>query len=406
MIYLALLLIALFACGEAPTGPSGLYGRIETFAGSGDAGKGPEEATLLQAHFYLPQDLTYGPDGRLYILDWNNHRVRVATKASVRTQTRQHPRYRSDRDRVVAQDSIRTLIGTGELGDAPAGRARQIGLNHPTHISFDPLGRLILSAWHNSLILRYDFATDYVEPICGTGERTYSGDGGPAVQATINLPSATAFDPLGRMYISDQENQRIRMIDLDGTIRTVVGTGEPGFSGDSGPAIDARIWAPVSQAAPPTSRIATDDLGNLYLADTFNNRIRKVDAATGIITTIAGNSARDTVTMASYTSPPEPGDGEDGADALAVSLYWPCDVAIDSAGRVFLADTFNHCVRRIDLDGTIYTVAGQCGQSGDTGDGGHPQAALLNRPYGIELDPDDNLYIADTRNHRIRLVRR
>ena len=116
MIYLALLLIALSACGEAPIGPSSPYERIETFAGTGDAGKGPEEPTLRQALFYLPQDLTYGPDGRLYILDWNNHRVRVVTDGR-----------------------ISTLIGTGELGDAPAGRAREIGLNHPTHISFDPL---------------------------------------------------------------------------------------------------------------------------------------------------------------------------------------------------------------------------------------------------------------------------
>ena len=392
MIYLALLLI-LSACGDTPTGPSIPYGRIETFAGTGDAGKGPEEAPLLQALFYLPQDLTYGPDGRLYILDWNNHRVRVTT-TSVLTQTRQrHPRYRSR----VAKDNVTTLIGTGELGDAPAGRAREIGLNHPTHISFDPLGRLILTAWHNSMILRYDFATDYIEPICGTGERTYSGDGGPAGQATVNLPSATAFDPLGRMYISDQENQRIRMVDTDGTIYTVVGTGDPGFSGDGGPAAQARIYAPIGQAAPPTSRIATDEFGNLYLADTFNNRIRKVDYATGIITTIAGNGVLSFMTSA---------ERDEGAAALDVSLNWPCDVAIDSEGRVFFADTFNHCVSYIDLDGALYTAAGQCGKSGDMGDGGPPQAALLNRPYGIELDPDDNLYIADTRNHRIRIVRK
>ena len=391
MIYLALLLI-LSACGETPSGPSIPYGRIETFAGTGDAGKGPEEAPPLQALFYLPQDLTYGPDGRLYILDWNNHRVRVTTKASDKTR-QQHPRYRGR----VAKGNVTTLIGTGELGDAPAGPAREIGLNHPTHISFDPLGRLILTAWHNSMILRYDFATDYIEPICGTGERTYSGDGGPAALATINLPSATAFDPLGRMYISDQENQRIRMVDTDGTIHTVVGTGEPGFSGDGGPADQARIYAPIGQAAPPTSRIATDEFGNLYIADTFNNRIRKVDYATGIITTIAGNG---------NPTPYLTSGREEGAAALAVALSWPCDVAIDTEGRVFFADTFNHCVSYIDLDGALYTAAGQCGKSGDIGDGGHPQSALLNRPYGIELDPDDNLYIADTRNHRIRLVRK
>ena len=391
MIYLALLLI-LSACGETPSGPSIPYGRIETFAGTGDAGKGPEEAPLLQALFYLPQDLTYGPDGRLYILDWNNHRVRVTTKASDKTR-QQHPRYRGR----VAKGNVTTLIGTGELGDAPAGPAREIGLNHPTHISFDPLGRLILTAWHNSMILRYDFATDYIEPICGTGERTYSGDGGPAALATINLPSATAFDPLGRMYISDQENQRIRMVDTDGTIHTVVGTGDPGFSGDGGPADQARIYAPIGQAAPPTSRIATDEFGNLYIADTFNNRIRKVDYATGIITTIAGNG---------NPTPYLTSGREEGAAALAVALSWPCDVAIDTEGRVFFADTFNHCVSYIDLDGALYTAAGQCGKSGDMGDGGHPQSALLSRPYGIELDPDDNLYIADTRNHRIRLVRK
>ena len=377
MIYLLLLLAALSfsSCSSSLTGSdTGPYGRIETYAGTGEAGKGPDDAALRKANFYLPLDLTFGPDERPYILDWNNHRIRVIT-----------------------QGRVSTLIGTGEVGDAPAGPAREIGLNHPTHISFDPQGRLLLSAWHNSMILRYDFASDYIQPICGTGERAYGGDDGPAELALVNLPSSTAFDPVGRMYISDQENQRIRMVDLDGTIYTVVGTGKPGFSGDGGPAYAAAIYAPVGQAAPPTSRIAIDDRGSLYIADTFNNRIRKVDYATGIIITIAGNGA----------FPPTPsGAADEGIPALDVSLYWPCDIAIDSEGRVFFTDTFNHCIRQIDLNGTITTIAGQCGQPGDAGDRGHPQAALLNRPYGIALDADDNLYIADTRNHRIRLVRK
>ena len=377
MTYIALFLsiLALLSCDSTPTDVNaGPYGRIATYAGTGVAAKGPAIAALHETSFYLPLDLTFGPDGRPYILDWNNHRVRVVT-----------------------QGRVSTLIGTGELGDAPAGLAREIGLNHPTHISFDPQGRLILSAWHNSMILRYDFASDYIQPICGTGERAYGGDDGPAELALINLPSATAFDPLGRMYISDQENQRIRMIDLDGNIKTVVGTGEPGFSGDDGPASEAQIYAPVGQSAPPTSRIAIDESGNLYLADTFNNRIRKVDAATGTITTIAGNGTFPSVSR---------GTLDEGVAALEVSLYWPCDLAIDSEGRIFIADTFNHCVRRVDLDGTISTIAGQCGKSGDEGDEGNPQIARLSRPYGIALDSDDNLYIADTRNHRIRIVRR
>lgn len=377
MIYLLLLLAALSfsSCSSSLTGSdTGPYGRIETYAGTGEAGKGPDDAALRKANFYLPLDLTFGPDERPYILDWNNHRIRVVTRGRVST-----------------------LIGTGEVGDAPAGRAREIGLNHPTHISFDPQGRLLLSAWHNSMILRYDFASDYIQPICGTGERAYGGDDGPAKLALVNLPSSTAFDPIGRMYISDQENQRIRRVGLDGTITTVVGNGEPGFSGDGGQAIYAQIYAPVGQAAPPTSRIAIDNHGTLYIADTFNNRIRKVDANTGIITTIAGNGTFPPIIY---------GAADEGVDALDVSLYWPCDIAIDSEGRVFFADTFNHCIRQIDLDGTITTIAGQCGQPGDAGDRGHPQAALLNRPYGIALDADDNLYIADTRNHRIRLVRK
>ena len=153
----------------------------------------------------------------------------------------------------------------------------------------------------------------------------------------------------------------------------------------------------MGQAAPPTSRIAIDNHGTLYIADTFNNRIRKVDANTGIITPIAGSGTFPPILY---------GAADEGVDALDVSLYWPCDIAIDSENRVFFADTFNHCVRKIDLDGTLTTVAGQCGKSGDEGDRGHPQSALLSRPYGIALDANDDLYIADTRNHRIRLVRK
>ncbi|NKB68683.1 MAG: hypothetical protein GKR89_16590 [Candidatus Latescibacteria bacterium] len=374
MVYLLLLgALALASCQPDPSGPAnqGPYGRIETFAGTGVAGKGDDTPRLHQAQLYLPQDLTLGPDGQFYILDWNNHRIRV-----------------------TASGRLQTLIGTGELGDAPAGPALEIGLNHPTHIAFDSLGRLILSAWHNSKILRYDFSSGLIEAICGTGERAYGGDGGPADQALINLPSSTAFDLSGRMYISDQENQRVRRVDMDGTISTVIGTGVAGFSGDGGLATEAQIYAPQGQAAPPTSRIAADQQGHIYLADTFNNRIRRL-SPDGVITTIAGNGV----------FPPDASlQARSSAPALDVSLHWPCDVAPDRAGNLFIADTFNNCVRRLGTDGLLTTVAGQCGKPGDTGDGGHPLQALLNRPYGIEVDLEGNLYIADTRNHRIRVV--
>ena len=368
-------LLALTACGDSSvlSAPqAGLEPRIETFAGTGNSGLGAEGVDPRKSELYLPQDVTIGPAGRAYILDWNNHRIRV-----------------------VEEGVIRTLVGSGGLGDAPAGPALEVSFNHPTHVTFDPLGRLVISAWHNSKILRYDFLTERVEPICGTGVREYNGDGIPATEAWLNLPSSTAFDSFGRMYISDQESQRVRRVDLDGLIYTVVGTGEAGFAGDGGPATAAMMRGLAGQAAPPTSRIALDRNDNLYLADTFNNRIRKV-GIDGIITTIAG-------TGFDFRMGGETDLGEYGS-ALSAALSWPCDIALDAQDRLFIADTFNHCIRRIDADGQIATVAGQCGVQGFAGDGGDPQASLLNRPYGIDLDADGNLYIADTKNQRIRVV--
>lgn len=356
---------------KAPTSaeePRENYAIIDTFAGTGEAGRGADGLAPLQTKLYLPQDLTFGPDDTPYILDWNNHRVCI-----------------------VDGDAVRTLIGTGELGDAPAGQALEISLNHPTHVAFDPQGRLILSAWHNSKILRMDLTTGFIEPICGDGTRSFRGDGGPVKEAWVNLPSATAFDASGRMYISDQENQRIRVVDNNGIISTFAGNGTSGFSGDGGPATEAQLFSPVGQAAPPASRIALDKNGNLYLADTANNRVRAIDT-NGIIRTVAGNS--------------EQGYGGDGGPATQASMNWPTDVAFDSEGNLFIADTFNSCIRKVDKNGVITTFAGQGEELGFEGDGGHPTKAKLARPYGVAFDSQDNLYIADTHNHRIRIIRK
>ncbi len=381
------------ACDLSPSSPGDSedsYSFITTVVGTGQAGLGGEGVPPLDSELYLPMDMTIGPDDRLYLLDWNNHRVRV-----------------------VDGGLIWTFIGTGELGSAPPGPALQIGLNHPTHISFDPQGRLVMSAWHNSKILRYDPGTGYIQPICGTGAREYGGDGGQAVSASVNLPSSTAFDPAGRMYISDQASQRIRMVDLNGIITTIAGNGDPGFGGDGGPASNAQLYAPTGQSAQPTSRIATDWFGNIYVADTLNNRIRRIDAETGIITTIAGFKLFDEEIQTgdieieshqlSSLSEQVEYSGE-GTLATEASLGWPCDVAVDLEGNVFIADTFNHCVRMVDTNNIITTVAGNCGEIGYGGDGGHPREAKLNRPYGVALDREGNLYIADTHNNRIRIV--
>jgi hypothetical protein len=334
-----------------------------TFMGTGFAGLGEDDLPLRETELYLPQDVTVGHDGTIYVVDWNNHRIRS-----------------------VEGDIATTVVGTGYLGDAPAGIATDVSLNHPTHITLKPDGKVIIAAWHNSKILEYDPSSGHVEPICGTGARSYEGDGGPAVTAVLDLPVATALAPDGGIYIADQANQRIRKIDASGIIQTVVGDGVPGDEGDGGPASEARIRLPGGQAAPPAGRIATDAHGNLYIADSGNHKIRKVDHH-GNISTLAGTGA--------------PGRQGDGGPALHAQLFRPSDVEVDGAGNVYIADTDNSCIRRVDSTGTMTTVVGICGSPGLGHDGAPPETMLLDRPYGLGLGDDGMLYVADTHNHRI-----
>lgn len=342
-------------------------GKICTYLGTGEAGLGDDGAHREDERLYLPQDLTFAADGQAYVLDWNNHRILA----------------------VGTDDIARQVVGTGELGDAPDGKALEVSLNHPTHLSNSPTGTLIISAWHNSKIIEFDPKAGTLTTICGNGMRSYGGDGGPAKDAILDLPVATAFDSQGNMYITDQANQRIRRVGTDHVIDTFVGNGMPGFSGDGGPAAMAQIKLPGGQAAPPAGRLAIDTAGNIFLADSANHRIRKIDPA-GIITTYAGNG--------------DPTYGGDDGPATEASLSRPSDLELDADGNLYIADTDNSCVRKVDTDGIISTVAGQCGNPGYGGDGGRAEAALLDRPYGIALGEDDALYIADTHNHRIRVV--
>lgn len=351
-------------------------GTICSVVGTRFAGLGDDGLDAHKTDLYLPQDITVH-DGKLYVVDWNNHRVRV----------------------VENDGTVRTVIGTGYLGDAldPAtgnfeGKAAEINLNHPTHVLFADNGDMIISAWHNSQVLRFDPEADKVTRVCGTGARNFNGDDKPPKETFLDLPVSTAWTPEGDLLISDQANQRIRkIVDPDSetaTMTTVVGVGTKGYSGDGGPAIEAQIQLPTSQSAPPAGRMVTDSAGRIYLADTVNNVIRKVEVD-GIITTIAGTGS--------------PGNGADGV-ATACALNTPADVAVDQAGNVYIADTMNSCVRKVTPDGQITTAAGTCGTRGFKGDGGPVGKSLLDRPYGVDVDTDGRLFIADTHNHNIRVV--
>ena len=223
-------------------------------------------------------------------------------------------------------------------------------------------------------------ANGIIDTIAGTGTAGGGGDGGPAVLGQLREPRTLAVDASGNVYVADTYNHSIRKIDTAGVITTVAGTGTPGYSGDGGPATAAMMETPHS--------VALDAAGNLYIADSPNQRIRKVDHA-GVITTVAGSG------MTGFSG--------DGGAATAAKLNHPKGIEIGADGLLYIADSLNHRIRRVDASGVITTVAGT-GVAGFSGDGGPATAAKLNRPRNVVFDASGVLWIADDLNHRVRKV--
>ena len=260
--------------------------------------------------------------------------------------------------------------------------ARSAQLNNPTDIALDRLGNLFIADHENNRIRKVD-SNGIITTIVGDGTEGNSGDGGPAIYAQIHWPLSVAVDSDGNVYVSDEHHYGVRKIDIRGIINTIVGTGSYGYSGDGGPASEAQVSR--------ISDVTFDRQGNLFLADMDNNVVRKVDQS-GLITTIAG----------CRTCPFTPSRG-DGGPALDALLHAPRQVTVDKDGNLFVVQDVGQVVRRVDTSGIISTMAGTW-QQGYNGDGIPATQAELNTPCDIAIDNAGHFLIADAGNHRIRKV--
>ncbi len=280
---------------------------------------------------------------------------------------------------VAVPSLITTIAGSRPAFSGDNGPADAADLNGPSAINVDSRGNLYITDELNQRVRRVD-AAGTITTIAGTGAANYSGDGGPATAATVLNPEGVAVDVSGTVYIADTGNNRIRAIDASGRITTKAGDGAAGFSGDGGSSTAARLNAPAS--------VAVDAAGNVYFADAGNNRVRRIDAS-GVITTVAGSGIT--------------GSSGDGGSAVLAQLNGPFGICIDAAGNLYIADEGNSRIRRVNAAGIITTIAGT-GIAGFSGDGGQATQAAVNFPQAVTVDASGNLYIADTRNLRVRRV--
>lgn len=359
-----LLSIANLVHAEPPAGAIDSPIGTGTQGFSGDGGPG-REAKLDQ-----PFDVTIDGQGRILFSDTFNHRIR-----------RFDPK----------TGQIETIAGSGLKGfSGDGGPALKAAMNEPYGVKIDRTGEnLYIVDRLNLRVRRVSLKSGLIETVAGTGEAKYSGDGGPANKAGLVEPNGAALGPGPdgpdqRLYISDVRGHRIRVVDLKtGLISTFAGTGKAKHEGDGGPASKAGIFGARAVAVGPN--------GDVYIVEREGNSLRVVDAKSGIIRTIAGTGQK--------------GDSGDGGPAKKATFNGPKELCVAPDGSaVFVVDTENQKIRRVDLkSGLISTVAGN-GKRGPTGDGGPATDAELDRPHGVAVDGAGVIWIGDTNNHRIRRV--
>ena len=341
-------------------------GVINTLAGTGFPGYSGDGGPANQAEMFLPTDVAADRSGNVYVADLGSSRIREVSNGIINT--------------IAGSDSGTT--------PTPGQAAISIRFNGPTGVAVDTAGNVYFAEGtigSGSELTTGDFrvwqvSQQIANAAAGNGLESYAGDGGLASFALMNMPTAEAIDSAGNLYFADTGNHRVRQISRAGNIVTVAGTGSPGFSGDGGPATSAQLDEPMG--------VAVDGTGNLYIADSANNRIRVVNPA-GMIYTMAGNG------NAAF-------EGDEGP-AVQASLHAPEGLAVDSTGTVYVADTLSLRVRYITTDGVIHTLAGS-GVAGYSGDGGQGAAANVDQPTSVAVDQAGNVYFTDAGNGLVRKV--